>query len=120
MRVTETYLEAVRIYNKTHDSKWDIPLHPVPKDRKSYRRRAIRHWGDDCVCCGAPSVHVHHIVPRAHGGGHHPDNLIPVCLACHIEFHPNLVPKQRPSRIDGCSSVVVDCKWIAVSTLQNA
>lgn len=46
-----------------------------------------------CVCCGDRATQVHHIVPLSHGGGNSPDNLIALCGACHVGFHPYLSPR---------------------------
>jgi 5-methylcytosine-specific restriction endonuclease McrA len=43
--------------------------------------------GNCCRFCGTPANHVHHIVLRAQGGGHHPRNLITLCLKCHETVH---------------------------------
>ena len=32
-------------------------------------------------------MHLHHLVPRAHGGGHDPENLVTLCGACHRLWH---------------------------------
>ena len=35
-----------------------------------------------CRYCGGPAVQVDHVVPRAHGGGADPDNLVAACRRC--------------------------------------
>jgi 5-methylcytosine-specific restriction protein A len=36
-----------------------------------------------CAICGAPARQVHHIHPVRAGGGNEPENLLPMCSACH-------------------------------------
>lgn len=62
---------------------------PWPAVRESVLAR------DDCTCqdCrkrfARRDLHVHHLVPRARGGGDEPDNLVALCLGCHARRHPN-------------------------------
>src|SRR5437667_11228783 len=47
-----------------------------------------------CQGCGCPcaghEADVHHLIPRAGGGGDEPANLITLCDGCHAAHHPNL------------------------------
>lgn len=56
-------------------------------------------WRDGgCRAPGCTSRHrlqPHHIVPRSHGGGHHPDNLITLCW-----YHHHVVVHRRGYRIE--------------------
>jgi 5-methylcytosine-specific restriction endonuclease McrA len=73
--------DAERIDERGH-VKQDIP----PATRKLVRRRD----GDRCTvpgCRSAQFIDVHHIVPRAEGGGHEPENLTLLCGAHHDAFH---------------------------------
>lgn len=52
------------------------------------REAVIERDEEVCMMCGAtPSygdeLEVHHIIPRAEGGSHHPLNLITLCKHCH-------------------------------------
>jgi hypothetical protein len=38
-------------------------------------------------CRSARALHIHHLVPRAEGGGHDPSNLILICSSCHAAHH---------------------------------
>lgn len=60
-----------------------------------YRRRRV-YERDDFTCrnCGRSGgpygdheLHCHHIVPKARGGTHRPDNLATLCAACHKAVH---------------------------------
>lgn len=42
-------------------------------------REPVCHW-----CRTLPSVHVDHVVPRAHGGDDRPDNLVGSCRDCNL------------------------------------
>src|SRR5690606_34666818 len=56
-------------------------------------------WRDGgCRAAGCTSRHrlqPHHIVPRSHGGSHHPDNLVTLCW-----FHHHVVVHRRGYRIE--------------------
>lgn len=45
-----------------------------------------------CACCSAPSVNLHHVIYRSHGGTDDPDNLLPLCFDCHFNHHNNNNP----------------------------
>lgn len=57
-----------------------------------------RHAGKCCVpgCTHAIFVDVHHLDPRAEGGGHDPENLIVLCSAHHRALHRGTL------RVSGC------------------
>jgi hypothetical protein len=46
-------------------------------------------------------LHVHHIRPRGAGGNNDPDNLLPICLACHGEIHARNYSEGNLYRLDG-------------------
>ncbi len=47
--------------------------------------------GDDCAETAATAeLHVHHLLPRKHGGRDDPANLITLCDSCHAARHPNV------------------------------
>ena len=57
------------------DHKLDNLASKLKKDRR-------------CECCGAPAVHVHHIIPRANRLLRWDVmNLIPLCAECHRRIH---------------------------------
>ena len=54
------------------------------------RRQVLRRDSGRCVvpgCYHAKWLDVHHLEPRAEGGGHQPDNLITLCGAHHRALH---------------------------------
>ena len=53
------------------------------------RRRSRPPWlADRCVVCGAYTEDApHHRIPKSRGGRNTQDNLRPVCLQCHAEYH---------------------------------
>ncbi len=57
----------------------------------------------DGMCCTAPScrsrkhLELHHIVPRAEGGDHSPENLATVCWAHHDMIHKKVIDLRRDS-----------------------
>ena len=50
----------------------------LARDRHRCRRRGCHH---------TRHLHLHHITPRAVGGGHEPENLVTLCPACHALWH---------------------------------
>ena len=54
----------------------------------------LRRDRNECRSCGQlcrkGEADVHHLVPRAAGGGDEPSNLITLCDGCHAARHPNL------------------------------
>jgi 5-methylcytosine-specific restriction endonuclease McrA len=61
--------------------------HTDPKYYKN-RDRALRRDDNKCTKCGATEdLHVHHIIPITHGGGHEMDNLKTLCGPCHKSAH---------------------------------
>lgn len=62
------------------------------KQKKAYQAAIDRDTPIDspvplCRVCGKPSVHVHHILFRSHGGKHEADNLICLCEEHHRAAH---------------------------------
>ena len=56
----------------------------------SVRRKVLTRDGGRCVvpgCVHASFLDIHHIVPRAEGGTHHPDALVTLCSAHHRALH---------------------------------
>ncbi len=60
----------------------------------------------DGMCCTAPDcrnrkhLELHHIVPRAEGGDHSPENLTTVCWAHHDMIHKRVIDLRRGSEGD--------------------
>jgi len=46
------------------------------------RTAILKRDGYECAYCGAHANSVDHIIPAAHGGEDHPDNLIAACGSC--------------------------------------
>jgi hypothetical protein len=68
------------------DERGHVTQDIAPATRKLVRRRD----GDRCTVPGCRSsqfIEVHHIVPRAEGGGHEPENLTLLCGAHHDARH---------------------------------
>ncbi len=55
-------------------------------ERDQHRCQAS-YWGltESVQCWGEP--HVHHRLPRKHGGGHDLENLVTLCAKCHQHVH---------------------------------
>lgn len=53
-----------------------------------------------CENCGAPSVDIHHVIPRSKFGKKEKDkqdhisNLIALCRSCHEKAHANILTKE--------------------------
>ena len=68
----------------------DAPARAVDAVPAAVRRQIERRDHGRCAVPGCRSsqyVDVHHIVPRAHGGGHAPSNLCLLCTAHHRAVH---------------------------------
>ena len=55
-------------------------------------QRVIQHQQAQCPNCGqslfnGEDIHIHHHVPRQHGGTNHTSNLVAVHLVCHAQLH---------------------------------
>ncbi len=62
-----------------------------PVNWPELRQEVLERDGYICKNCGAKnSLHVHHIVPKSKGGGHHIDNLATLCSSCHAKIHPHM------------------------------
>jgi len=59
------------------------------------RTEAKRRSAFRCCVCHKPFVEVHHLVPRAEGGGDLIDNAAPLCASCHDLYGGN--PEKRKS-----------------------
>ncbi|MBI4615974.1 MAG: HNH endonuclease, partial [Planctomycetes bacterium] len=72
----------------------------APDPDLALRRAIYLRDGGRCSVCGCHAalyVHVHHVDPRAEGGGNDPANLALVCTRCHALAHSNhgrLVPRE--------------------------
>lgn len=68
------------------------------------RRAVLARDGHRCRipgCSATRFLEVHHVVPRARGGTHAPENLVTLCSACHRHAHerPDIPPwPERASR----------------------
>ncbi|MBI4616702.1 MAG: HNH endonuclease, partial [Planctomycetes bacterium] len=72
----------------------------APEPDVALRRLVYIRDGCRCGVCGCHAtlfVHVHHVDPRAEGGGNDPGNLVVLCTRCHAVTHSNhgrLVPRE--------------------------
>jgi hypothetical protein len=67
-----------------------IPARATQTIPPALRRAVLRRDGACCRlpgCRHATFVDVHHLVPRAEGGGHTPENLVTLCSAHHRAIH---------------------------------
>ena len=49
---------------------------------KKLRLQILKRDGYECAYCGGHANSVDHVIPAAHGGEDHPDNLISACGIC--------------------------------------
>ena len=60
-------------------------------NREAYdqlRKQVLRRDGWQCQCCGSRSnLEVHHKEFRSQGGDDSEENLITLCVACHLLVH---------------------------------
>lgn len=61
-----------------------------------WKRYARSVYGDQCVICGFNAVtDVHHVVPRAAGGGNEIENLVVVCPNHHRMAHAGMITARQ-------------------------
>lgn len=78
-------------YNAKRDYKNLSIGNDYPLNWPELRQEVLERDGYICKNCGAKdSLHVHHIVPKSKGGGHHLDNLATLCFNCHTKVHPHM------------------------------
>jgi len=62
----------------------------VKHRRKKWRRTYLSKCGRHCCICrrfNPLRLQVHHIKLESKGGSGDPDNLIPICITCHMDIH---------------------------------
>lgn len=50
--------------------------------------------GRDCIACGCPASHRHHLISLSQGGTNSKENIAAVCHSCHAVVHPHLGESQ--------------------------
>jgi 5-methylcytosine-specific restriction endonuclease McrA len=66
--------------------------------RKAFDRQRETMWRDlchNCLVCGKPAAHRHHIIPIEHGGPNSLKNIAPLSLDCHQAIHAWLKTKNE-------------------------
>lgn len=59
----------------------------TPYKYSKLRREIYERDEGQCVICGSPGAHIHHIVFRSQGGKDAADNLVTLCGSCHEKAH---------------------------------
>jgi len=83
------YLSQEQADTPTHDTAfptvWEGRTTPDKATWAEVRLAVLARDGYRCVKCGQKDdLHVHHIRPRRHGGGHQMENLQTLCFRCHM------------------------------------
>ena len=61
-----------------------------PRQWARVRRQVLARDGHRCQRCGEPgALEVHHKLPVEKGGGHELENLVTLCVKCHVSLHRN-------------------------------
>lgn len=47
----------------------------------------VKKYDGKCAICGTDYNHIHHIIPKAHGGSDKVGNLVALCYDCHLKAH---------------------------------
>lgn len=50
-------------------------------------KAAIDKTKGRCAICSKKTTTIHHIIPKRYGGKDELDNLIPLCVDCHLKAH---------------------------------
>jgi 5-methylcytosine-specific restriction endonuclease McrA len=58
------------------------------EDYRELHQQILRRDGWRCQLCGSmQKLEVHHVMFRSHGGDDSDENLITLCVACHLRSH---------------------------------
>ncbi len=97
----ELVLSSDEVSRMECDAQFSQPGHrnttTIPPKTRRFVLARDRHR---CQTPGCPHTHfleIHHVIPRARGGTHDPENLTTLCSACHALVH------QRSSQVRECS-----------------
>lgn len=59
-----------------------------------YERDSVE-GAPNCIICGRPYPHIHHIVERSRGGKGIEENLVCLCYRCHSILHDTEDPSMK-------------------------
>lgn len=54
--------------------------------KKEYYKASVRD-NHRCILCGCPYIHRHHIIFRSHFGADIEQNIVCLCVDCHMKAH---------------------------------
>lgn len=64
--------------------------------------------GHACVLCGdTRAIHIHHVIPRSHGGSNEEENLVCLCPYCHRIIHGEVTANDFPFDADTATDACV-------------
>lgn len=66
---------------------------------KSVREEVYKRDSHKCIICGNPNVQVAHYIPRSRMGLGIAENLVCLCVSCHIEYDNGKNPKSYRNAI---------------------
>ena len=66
---------------------------------ESVRKEVYRRDSHKCIICGNPNVQVAHYIPRSRLGLGIAENLVCLCVSCHIEYDNGKNPKSYKNAI---------------------
>jgi hypothetical protein len=70
----------------TNPDLW-YPDRPADEEWQRIRQIVLTRDNHTCACCGHRAMHGMHVHHLADSGDHRPENLAPVCAACHAVLH---------------------------------
>jgi len=80
------YMERIRLRVRVDGDPRDDPKRAKRiRDPKAFK--AFHAQQQECLSCGNPHVHAHHLLSRARGGDDVVENLVPLCSICHGVLH---------------------------------
>jgi hypothetical protein len=101
IQITEAVIMQLAIMGK-YGVK--LPLDPRPGDFEIWQEKnnnQITKEYPPCVICGETRItHQCHIIPRAHGGKYHRDNLLDMCPLHHHLFDQGRLTKQEWEKLE--------------------
>jgi 5-methylcytosine-specific restriction endonuclease McrA len=79
--VMRAYRQFMSFLYRTEGKGVGLPTHPI------FEETQLAAQGGCCFYCRAEvgdDYHLDHVIPVAHGGPHHPDNLVVACPTCNV------------------------------------
>jgi predicted restriction endonuclease len=99
-----------------------LPLDPRPGDFEIWQQKSINQIIKEyppCAICGETRItHQCHIIPRAHGGKYHRDNLLDMCPLHHHLFDHGRLTKEEWEKLENALEGKMEAAIQYINTIQ--